>query len=95
MLTPLPAQANILQGDPVEQLVKLLSWEPQLQDTCGQGCLGGCPGYAKLFGNGPCDARCVMSCESKIPAHLQLSHQRLDQGFRPICPCRTVRVSGL
>lgn len=95
MLTPLPAQANILQGDPVEQLVKLLSWEPVSPDACGDGCLGGCPGYAQLFGQGRCDARCARTCDSKIPAHLQLSPERLVQGFRPICPCRTVRVADL
>lgn len=95
MLTPLPTEANILTGDPVEQLVKLLSWEPKLTDPCGDGCQGGCLGYAKLFGNGVCDARCGKQTESRLLERFRLSEDLMRQGYRPICPCRTVKIVNL
>lgn len=92
MLTPLPAQANILQGDPVEQLVKLLSWQPEAQGKC-QGCWGGCIGYAKLFGDKKCDGRCGMpSVASQLPEHLRIPQEFVKKGYKPACPCRTVRL---
>lgn len=94
MLTPLPAEANILAGDPADALIQLLSKNLNSTDFCGNGCHGGCPGYAKLFGNGVCDARCGKT-ESQIPEKLRLSMERLEQGYRPICPCRTVKIKDL
>lgn len=96
MLTPLPSDSNILEGDPVAALVSLLSWTPEQSDLCGDGCLGGCLGYAWLFGNDVCDARCQRQANcSKIPGQFRLSKERLAEGYRPICPCRTVRVKDL
>jgi len=93
MLTPLPSESNILDGDPVAALVKLLSWSPSGADPCGNGCQGGCLGYAKLFGQAVCDARCGKPCvASRLPEKFRLSEERIRQGYRPICPCRTVRV---
>lgn len=94
MLTPLPAEANILEGDPADALIQLLSKNLNSADFCGNGCHGGCPGYAKLFGNGVCDARCGKT-ESQIPEKLRLSKERLKEGYRPICPCRTARIKDL
>ena len=96
MLTPLPSDSNILEGDPVAALVRLLSWSPDGSDPCEDGCQGGCLGYAKLFGNGTCDARCGNPCvASRLPERFRLSEALVRQGYRPMCPCRTVQVKDL
>ena len=95
MLTPLPAQANILNGDPTGQMIKLLSWSPTPSDNCQKGCFGGCLGYAKLFGNGACDGRCFQSNGSQLPERLRIPEEYARQGFVPICPCRAVRLKDL
>lgn len=95
MLTPLKPLANILEGDPTEQMLKLLSWEPQLEDRCGNGCWGGCLGYAQLFGDGVCDGRCFRTRGSQLPEHLRIPEKHARQGYVPICPCRTIRLKDL
>lgn len=96
MLTPLPSENNILEVDPVATLVKLLSWTPVYTDPCDNGCQTGCQGYAKLFGDGVCDARCGKSnVASRLPKKFRLSEEKVRQGYRPICPCRTVKISSL
>lgn len=94
MLTPLPSENNILAGDPVAALIRLLSWTPGVSDPCGSGCQAGCLGYAKLFGDGMCDARCGKEqVTSRLPKKFRLSKEKIRQGYRPMCPCRTVKIS--
>lgn len=96
MLTPLPATHNILDGDPAERIVSLLATDHASGDPCGDGCQAGCWGYAALFGNGVCDARCgKQGAASHIPKRFRLSEARLAEGYRPACPCRTVRIQSL
>lgn len=90
MLTPLPASHNILSGDPKQVLIDFLSEKMEVNDPCKNGCQGGCPAYAKLFGNGLCDARCGGSEALK---KFSLSREKKAEGYRPICPCRTRKVS--